>query len=75
MPIASFVASIPGRNSSASHELIFLATQVPPLGSKSYYVEASVSKSASEVSIPVSFWNSSYPSNQITELKISNEVS
>jgi len=42
MPIASFVMEIPGRNSSADHELIFLASKLPPLGSKSYYIEVSV---------------------------------
>jgi len=48
MPTASFVASIPGRNSTAKHELIFLAKNVSPLGSQSYYIEASVSKEWNE---------------------------
>ncbi len=52
MPIASFVASIPGRNSSAKHELIFWAAQVPPLGSKSFYIEA-YSIESNKRSIPV----------------------
>lgn len=75
IPIASFVASIPGRNSLADHELIFLAIQVPPVGSKSYYIEALASRKTSNPSISASFWNSSNPSSQITDLKISNEVS
>lgn len=74
MPIASFVASIPGRNSSAKHELIFLATKVPPLGSKSYYIETSASKGKEDSSISVPVWNSSHPFNQTEDLKISNEV-
>jgi len=57
MPIASFVASITGRNSSAKHELILYATQVPPLGSKSFYIEAYLIERKS--SIPVNMWNSS----------------
>jgi len=73
MPIPHFVASIPGRNSSAKHELIFLATNVPPLGSQSYYIEASGSRKPSSPLIP--FWNSWHHSNQITDLTISNEVS
>ena len=39
MPIAKFVQNLPGRNSSATYELVFLASQLPPLGSKSYYIE------------------------------------
>jgi len=72
MPIPSFVTSIPGRNSSANHELIFMTTDVPPLGSKSYYIEASLS---GKPSIVVPFWNSSNPSNQVADVNISNEVS
>jgi len=74
MPIASFVVAIPGRISGTKHELVFLATKLPPLGSKSYYVEASVSIIANRSQIPVTIWNSSAPSNQLTNLKISNEV-
>jgi len=39
IPIPEFVKTLPGRNSSATHELIFLAFQLPPLGSKSYYIQ------------------------------------
>lgn len=74
MPIASFVASIPGRNSIAKHELIFLATKLPPIGSRSYYIETSVSKGRDDPSISVPVWSSFYPSDQITDSKISNEV-
>lgn len=38
IPIPPFVLNIPGRNSSATVELVFLASDVPPLGFKSYYV-------------------------------------
>ena len=39
IPIASFVRELPGRNSSATHELVFLASMLPAMGSKSYYIE------------------------------------
>ncbi len=39
MPIPEFVKELPGRNSSATHELVFLAFQLPPLGSKSFYIK------------------------------------
>lgn len=42
MPIAEFVKSLPGRKSSATHELVFLASQLPPLGGKSYYIESTI---------------------------------
>jgi len=67
MPIASFVASIPERNSSATHELIFLATQVPPLGSKSYFIE--VSFESDPLSIPIQ------PNSTTDSIEISNNVS
>lgn len=75
MPIAHFVASIPGRNSSANHELIFLAAKVPPLGSKSYYIEATVGGRRSAPSVKVYHWNSSFFPDEETDLEISNEVS
>lgn len=39
IPVAEFVKALPGRNSSATHELVFLASRLPPIGSKSYYIE------------------------------------
>jgi len=74
MPIPSFVATIPGRNSSADHELVFLATNLPPIGSKSYYIEVSVSRKTKNPLILIPFWNSSNPRNGISDLTISNEV-
>lgn len=74
MPIASFIAAIPGRLSPATHELVFLATKLPPLGSKSYYVEAFGSIMANNSQMPVLIWNSSHPSKLLTDIKISNEV-
>lgn len=75
IPIPSFVASIPGRNSSADFELVFLASNVPPLGSKSYYIEVSVKRKKSELSIAPFPFNSSSSSIPTTDLQISNEVS
>ena len=40
---------MPGRNSSATHELVFLAFQLPPLGSKSYYIEVNNKSKTTEV--------------------------
>lgn len=39
IPIPPAILKIPGRNSSATVELIFRASDLPPLGFKSYYVE------------------------------------
>jgi len=49
VPIAEFVKSLPGRESSATHELVFLASQLPPLGSKSYYVETVLEGETEEI--------------------------
>lgn len=49
VPIAEFVKSLPGRKSSATHELVFLTSQLPPLGSKSYYVEPVLEGETSEI--------------------------
>lgn len=38
IPIPPFVLNIPGRNSSATVELVFLAEDLPPLGYKAYHV-------------------------------------
>ena len=51
MPIPEFVKRLPGRNSSATHELVFLADLLPPLGSKSYHIELDKKSSVSEVNI------------------------
>ncbi|XP_045462132.1 lysosomal alpha-mannosidase isoform X1 [Harmonia axyridis] len=40
VPIASSVLSIPGRKSEATMDLVFRASEIPPLGFKSYYVES-----------------------------------
>jgi lysosomal alpha-mannosidase len=45
IPIAEYVKNLPGREGRATVELVFLASQLPPLGSKSYYVEPVASKS------------------------------
>lgn len=39
IPIAESVKALPGRVSTATRELVFLARQLPPLGSKSYFVQ------------------------------------
>jgi len=49
IPIANFIKELPGRNSSASHELVFLASKLPAMGSKSYYIEVLSKSSNSEI--------------------------
>jgi len=49
IPIPEFIKTLPGRNSSATHELVFLAFQLPPLGSKSYYIEVNNKSKITEV--------------------------
>ena len=50
IPIADFILSLPGRQSSATRELVFLAFQLPPLGSKSYYIQPAATKSLKSTS-------------------------
>ncbi len=49
IPIPEFIKTLPGRNSSATHELVFLAFQLPPVGSKSYYIEVNNKSKITEV--------------------------
>lgn len=49
MPIPDFVKTLPGRNSSATHELVFLALNLPPLGSKSFYIQVENKSKAVEL--------------------------
>lgn len=44
IPIADSVKLLPGRESSATVELVFQAKALPPLGSHSYYVNQQVAK-------------------------------
>lgn len=39
VPLPTYVLNLPGRVSNATHELVFLAAQLPPVGFKSYYVQ------------------------------------
>jgi len=41
VPLPEFVKNLPGRMSQATHELVFLASQLPPLGSKSFHISTS----------------------------------
>lgn len=42
VPIPRAVRSIPGRESDAENELIFIAADLPALGFKSYFVQKTV---------------------------------
>ena len=49
MPLPIYVLSIAGRDSSATHELVFEASQLPSGGFKSYFVQQqAVSKKVSQ---------------------------
>lgn len=39
MPIAETIRNIPGRMSNSDTEIVFLASDLPPLGFKSYYIK------------------------------------
>ena len=54
---------MPGRNRTATHGLVFLAFQLPPLGSKSFYIEVRSKLKDTEVK------------NRTNELFIENQVS
>lgn len=44
VPIEDAVLRLPGRSSNATHELIFQAVDLPPLGLRSYYVQTQPGK-------------------------------
>ena len=69
VPIPDFVQKIPGRVSDATQELVFLATALPPLGIKSYYVK--------RVTQNRLMFKSKYVNHQhdvLDEITISNDV-
>lgn len=63
IPIPEFVKRLPGRNSSATHELVFLANLLPPLGSKSYYIELDNKSNVSELNIKT---NETFIENEVS---------
>ena len=67
IPIATFIQELPGRNSSATHELIFLASKLPAMGSKSYYIEVLNISSNSEIQNKTS---EKFIENQVEYVKI-----
>ncbi len=66
IPIPEFVKVLPGRNSSATHELVFLAFQLPPLGSKSYYVDMNTSNDGSVKNSKTNEW---FIENEVNYIK------
>ncbi len=62
IPIPEFVKILPGRNSSATHELVFLAIDLPPLGSKSYYIEV---ENKSKAMVVINEINGRFIENQV----------
>lgn len=53
VPIPASVAKIPGRQSSAVHDLIFLAQEIPALGYQSYYVSEKTKEAEIQSDEPV----------------------
>ncbi|XP_045489245.1 lysosomal alpha-mannosidase-like, partial [Pieris rapae] len=47
LPISTHVLKIPTRNTKAEHELVFIATDIPPLGFKSYFFKKIVKEKRS----------------------------
>lgn len=68
VPIPDFVKHLSGKNDSgATHELVFLASKLPPLGSKSFYIQPSPDGKLVTT-------RGMYESNRVDDLIISNEV-
>ena len=71
VPIPDFVKSIPGRVSDATHELVFLAVQLPPLGLKSYYITKSLDTSSQKQSESIGL---QFQGKKNEDITISNDV-
>jgi len=69
VPIPDFVKRLSEKNndSDATHELVFLASKLPPLGSKSFYIQPSPDGKMVTT-------RGMYESNRVDDLIISNEV-
>ncbi|XP_063975684.1 lysosomal alpha-mannosidase-like [Diachasmimorpha longicaudata] len=52
LPIPGSVSKIPGRNSSASRELVFRAADIPPLGYQSYHISEKVGENVTDEVTP-----------------------
>ena len=48
VPIPKSVFLIPGRNSHATHELIFIASKIPPMGNQRYHIEKTDARTINE---------------------------
>ncbi len=67
LPLPEFVKNLPGRDSQATHDLVLFASQLPPLGSKSFYVgppENGIESASPEI----------HESTDMKDITISNEV-
>ncbi len=51
MPVSTRVKRIPGRRGNASFELIFHATDIPPLGFKSYHISKNPASAIGQMSM------------------------
>lgn len=43
IPIAEDIPNVPGRQGNATHDLTFIAQNIPPLGARNYYVDRTAS--------------------------------
>jgi len=71
LPLPEFVKNLPGRDSQATHDLVLFASQLPPLGSKSFYVGPPENETK-RISLEI---NESYINSAVMKDKtINNEV-
>lgn len=72
LPLPEFVKNLPGRDSQATHDLVIFASQLNPLGSKSFYVgppENGTSESVSpEINESINY------DTAVKDISISNDV-
>ena len=70
LPLPEFVKNLPGRDSQATHDLVLFASQLPPLGTKSFYV-GPPENDTKRISLEI---NESYITAVMKDKTINNEV-
>jgi lysosomal alpha-mannosidase len=48
VPLPKSIYLVPGRNSHATHELVFIANKIPPMGNQRYHIEKTSTNSMAE---------------------------
>ncbi|XP_033224967.1 lysosomal alpha-mannosidase-like [Belonocnema kinseyi] len=72
IPISETVKNIPGRESSALYELVFLAMEIPPLGYQAFYVSDKHPQSEFQSDQPVSGQHSWYMGGNAYDISVDN---